>query len=338
MVYYLIHKVAVVGNDYDTALEVLQILLEHIQSDDVQVVGRLIEHEEVGITHQHRAQVKAAALSPTQFIDIAMLRFGSKQEMLQELRSRQLLSIPQFDHFGYILHDINHLHLFVKLETVLRVVAETDSFAHIHHSAVGFDLSHQYLDKSRFTRSVVPYNSHLLITGKDIGKIIQNLQVSVALEQMIGFEYLASDIRGLYFQFYVVIVETLLGNLLQFIEGIFTVSGFVSACLRHPAHPVEFRTIEVVGTFYFHAFSFDAFLTFLQIIAVVTFILINLLIVNFDNLRADTVEEITVVRHHQQAQVGATQVVFQPFGHVQVQMVGRLIEDQQIRFGDQGIG
>ena len=28
MVYYLIHKVAVVGNDYDTALEVLQILFE----------------------------------------------------------------------------------------------------------------------------------------------------------------------------------------------------------------------------------------------------------------------------------------------------------------------
>ena len=232
--------------------------------------------------------------------------------MLQELRSRQLLSIPQFDHFGYILHDINHLHLFVELETVLRVIAETDSFAHIHRSAVGFDLSHQYFDKSRFTRSVISYNSHLLITREDI--------------------------RGLYFQFYVVIVETLLGNLLQFIEGIFTVSGFVSACLRHPAHPVEFRTIEVIGTFYFHAFSLDAFLTFLQIIAVVTFILINLLIVNFDNLRADTIEEITVVRHHQQAQVGATQVVLQPFGHVQVQMVGRLIENQQIRFGDQGVG
>ena len=57
--------------------------------------------------------------------------------MLQELRSRQFLSITQFDYFGYILHDINDLHLFVKLETVLRVIAETDSFANIHRTAVG---------------------------------------------------------------------------------------------------------------------------------------------------------------------------------------------------------
>ena len=42
--------------------------------------------------------------SPTQFIYIAMLCFGGKQKMLQELGCGQFLAISQFDDFGNILH------------------------------------------------------------------------------------------------------------------------------------------------------------------------------------------------------------------------------------------
>ena len=110
------------------------------------------------------------------------------------------------------------------------------------------------------------------------------------------------------------------------------------ACLRHPAHPVEFRTVKVVGTLYFYTFSFDTFLTFLKIITIVTFILIDLLIVYFDNLRTNTIKEITVVSHHQQAEVGTAQVVFEPFGHIKIEVVGGLIKNQEFRFGNQGVG
>ena len=247
--------------------------------------------------------------------------------MLQKLRSSQLLSIAQFDDFGNILYHINHFHLFVKLKSVLRIITETNCFANIHCSAIRLDLSHQYLDKSRFSGSVISYNSHLLITREDIREIIQNLQISETLEKMVGFEYLASDIRCFHFQLYIISIKTLLRNLFQFVESIFPVTSLMSACLRHPAHPVEFCTIQIIGTLYFHALRFNTFLTLFEIIAVVTFILVDLLIVYFDNLGANTIKEVTVVSHHQQAKVGTTQVIFQPFGHIQVQMVGRLIKD-----------
>ena len=111
----------------------------------------------------------------------------------------------------------------------------------------------------------------------------------------------------------------------------------MSACLRHPAHPVKFGTIEVIGTFYLHTFCVDAFLTFFEVIAIIPFILIKLPIVYFDNLRADTVEEITVVRHHEQAEIGTAEIFFEPFGHIQIKVVGRLIKNQQVRFGNQGV-
>ena len=130
------------GNDNHTALEVLKIFFEHIQCDNVEVVGRLVQYEEVRVAHQDGAQVKAATFSPTQFVDIAMLGFGGKQEMLQELGSGEFLSVAQFDDFGNVLNDVNHFHLFVKLEPVLRVIAETDCFADIHRSAIGLYLPH----------------------------------------------------------------------------------------------------------------------------------------------------------------------------------------------------
>ena len=38
-----------------------------------------------------------------------------------------------------------------------------------------YDKYEKYLDKSRFSGSVISYNSHLLITREDIREIIQNL-------------------------------------------------------------------------------------------------------------------------------------------------------------------
>ena len=38
-----------------------------------------------------------------------------------------------------------------------------------------------------------------------------------------------------------------------------------------------------------------------------------------------------VVCHHEQAQAATVQVLFQPFRHVQVEMVSRLVQNQQIR-------
>jgi len=66
--------------------------------------------------------------------------------------------------------------------------------------------------------------------------------------------------------------------------------------------------------------------------------LINLAVVYLDDFGTDTVEKVTVMRHHQQTEVRTAKILFQPFGHVEIQMVGRLVQNQQIRFGNQSIG
>ena len=61
------------------------------------------------------------------------------------------------------------------------------------------------------------------------------------------------------------------------------------------------------------------------------------MVVQFQYDGADPIQEITVVRHHQQAQLRTFQITFKPFYHFQIEMIGRLIQNQQIRFGNQYI-
>ena len=82
----------------------------------------------------------------------------------------------------------------------------------------------------------------------------------------------------------------------------------------------------------------NAFCTFFQIVVVVASVGIELLVGKLYDAVADAVEEVAVVRHHQQGhRPAAVQVVLQPLHHLQVEVVGRLVEYQQLRVVDQHV-
>ncbi len=62
------------------------------------------------------------------------------------------------------------------------------------------------------------------------------------------------------------------------------------------------------------------------------------MIVQLQDDGADTVQKETVMSHHQQGLVTSSQITLQPFYHLQVEVVGRLVEYQQIGFHQQHVG
>ena len=54
MIYNLIHEVSVMAHHDDAASKVTQVLLQHLQGEDVEIIGRFIEDEEVGVTIRKR--------------------------------------------------------------------------------------------------------------------------------------------------------------------------------------------------------------------------------------------------------------------------------------------
>src|SRR5512132_3478603 len=68
-----IEEKAVVANDHGAAGEVLDRFLERTQSLDVEIVGRLVEQEDVATPLQHLGDVDAVALTAGQLADVLLL-------------------------------------------------------------------------------------------------------------------------------------------------------------------------------------------------------------------------------------------------------------------------
>ena len=73
------------AHDDDTAGEVLQVFFQYLQRHDIEVVCGLVEYQEVGVTHQHRAEVQLTTLTARKLVNIVVLLFGRKEEVLQQL-------------------------------------------------------------------------------------------------------------------------------------------------------------------------------------------------------------------------------------------------------------
>ncbi len=108
--------------------------------------------------------------------------------------------------------------------------------------------------------------------------------------------------------------------------------------LRHAAHPLQFRTVQVVGTRYLGAAGVNALLPLLQIVGIVAAIGIESAVVEFHDDVTHAVQEETVVGNHEQRLVASLQEALEPLYHLQVQVVGGLVKYEQIGLSDEHIG
>ena len=129
-----------------------------------------------------------------------------------------------------------------------------------------------------------------------------------------------------------------MGAAFEFVEIVDAVFRFRAACLGLAAHPVEFGAQQV-----FHAGEFGAEVLFPfgaapQVIVVIAVVGEKLLPVDLDDAVADLVEEIAVVGDHQQGDALAAEVILEPFDHLDVEVVGGLVEDEHVGFGEEHAG
>ena len=143
--------------------KVAQIFLQYLQREDVEVIGRLVEDEEVGVPHEHRAQIESTTLTTTELIDVAMLLLGWEEEVLQELRCRELLTPSHRDDLGYLSSDIDYLHLLIKLQSLLRIVAESHGLTDVEPSTIRRYLPHEQLEERALARTIISHDAQLLI-------------------------------------------------------------------------------------------------------------------------------------------------------------------------------
>ena len=97
-------------------------------------------------------------------------------------------------------------------------------------------------------------------------------------------------------------------------------------------HPFEFAAQEVAYLVGLCVVVGDALRAFLQIVLVVALVDIDLAVVEFHDDVAHAVEEVTVVGYHEEGAAGAAEIILEVFDGVNVEVVGGLVEDQEIGF------
>ena len=76
------------------------------QRHDVQVVGRLVEDQEIGVAHQRAHQVKPPPLAAGELFDRRVEHLRREQELLHHGRGRQDRAVGRAQHFAPLALDV----------------------------------------------------------------------------------------------------------------------------------------------------------------------------------------------------------------------------------------
>ena len=139
-----VEKKTVVAHDYHAAAELCDVVFQNAESRDVEVVGRLVEDEEVGGAHEHGGKIQPPLLASAELVDVVLLGFGAEQKQLQKLRCGVARFFIDYHHFGYASYGVDYFVLLVELYAVLAVVAEFHRLADVEMSGVGSHLAEEH--------------------------------------------------------------------------------------------------------------------------------------------------------------------------------------------------
>ena len=245
MVGHLVYEIAVVRHYDHTPLECAQILLQNAERHDVQIVRRLVQNQEIGVAHQHRAEIQPPPFAAAEPRHEAVLRFGREEEVLQELRRAHAPSVAQVDLFGDFGHHVDHPLPLVELQPLLAVIAEADRLADLDRPAVrAFDPRQQF-EERRFPAAVVAHDPQFLVAGEVVVEFVEEHQLAEPFADLLGFEYLGPDPRRLDVEPHFAAAARRLQARFQLVKGVDARPGLRRPRLRLAAHPLQLAAVEI---------------------------------------------------------------------------------------------
>ena len=239
---HFIGEKTVVGYDQQTTFEAFQILFQYIQRDDIQIIGWLVQDQEIRIAHQYGKQIQSSSFPSAQLFDQGILLFVGEHEIFQELRSGHNSPVAQIDAFGNVFYDIDHPVRFIESDTGLFVVAVNHGFADRNRSAVRLQILGNNIQERRFAHSVFPDNTDFFSPDEFIREIAEYTMPVEAFRYMVEFQDFFTQSFTLDVQFQFFLCRILRGCFFEFVKVVYPVLCFMTTGLRHPAHPFLFGT------------------------------------------------------------------------------------------------
>jgi hypothetical protein len=179
-----VEEEAVVASDDHHPRPDVELLFQHRQGVQVQVVGRLVEQQDVRRGRQHPQQLEAAPLPAGQFPDVRLLRLGAEAEALEQ---------PARGRRRDLGDGVEHPRARRQGRELLPVDADGDGLADLHPPGVGLELAGEQPQQRGLAAAVGPHDAQALARQQ---REVDVTQAGVRLADAVRPDHLAAQAPG----------------------------------------------------------------------------------------------------------------------------------------------
>ena len=341
---HVVQKRPVVAHEEDGARVVLQQLFQQFQRVDVQIVGRFVQHQHVGRAGKEAGQQQAVALAAREAAHGAACTG----------RAEQKVGEVALDVFALAV-DLDPLA--AGADEVLQRGVQVDGIAHLvevghlhiaalaHLAAVGGQLAQDHFEQGGLACAVGAHQADFVAAQQGAGEVLHDgaqaavgTGVGLAGVLQLGYQLaaaLASVQLELDAALHIAAVGVLLAQLGQAGDA---GSGACAARFHALANPHFFLRQQLVGAGVDDGLLRELLGLLRHVGGKVARVAQELAAVQLDDVGAHRVQKRAVVADGDDAPGKAHQQVLQPGDGVQVEVVGRFVQQQDVRPGHQRLG
>ena len=324
-----VEEPAVMGDHHRAPREGQQRVLEGAEGIHVEVVGGLVEQQQVAAALQQGGQVHAVALAPREIAHLLLL-IGALEVERGHVGARGHLARAELEQLGAARDLLPHVLVRIEAVAALVHVGQAHRLPDLQRAAVGLLLAGDHAEERGLARAVGADDAHDAAAREAEGEVLDQQPVAVALDEVLDLHHHVAQPRargdddlGLALAIAPALREHLL-------VGLQARLGLGLARPRRHAHPLELTLEGALPRGLLLLLDGEALLLLLEPGGVVALPRNARAAVQLEDPARHVVEEVAVVgdRHHR-ARV-LLEELLEPGHRLRVQVVGRLVQQQEI--------
>ena len=183
------------ADDDDRAGIIRDHLLQQVEGFEIEIVGRLVEHQQIRRQRQGAGQQQARALAARQARHGRARLLGSKEEVAHVADDVLLLAVD-FDPVAAAARQrVLQGHVILERDALLVEARQFEIGAKAHEARVGFERAGQEVDERRLARAIAPDDAKPVAAQNANREIIDDDALAIGLRDVIRLDHeLAGDL------------------------------------------------------------------------------------------------------------------------------------------------